>query len=76
MYLAQNLKRQGHKVLVHDYGATPSNSPSLHEFEMLSDPAQLAGRSDVKVAVLCCPWPQYKALKFAPGTQVVAPWKV
>jgi len=76
LYLAQNLKRQGYKVQVHDYGATPANSPGLHEFEVLADPATLAVREDVKVAVLCCPWPQYKALKFAPGTTVVAPWKI
>jgi UDPglucose 6-dehydrogenase len=76
LYLAQNLKRQGFKVLVHDYGATPANSPGLHEFEVLADPATLASRKDVKVAVLCCPWPQYKTLKFAPTTTVVAPWKI
>jgi UDPglucose 6-dehydrogenase len=76
LYLAQNLKRRGHKVLVHDFGATPSNSPSLHEFEVLADPATLAARNDVKVAVLCCPWPQYSALKFATGTTVLAPWKI
>lgn len=76
LYLAQHLKRQGYKVQVHDYGATPANSPSLHEFEVLADPATLAGRADVRVAVLCCPWPQYRSLKFAPGTTVVAPWKI
>ena len=76
LLLAQQLKRQGHKVLVHDYGATPSNSPSLHEFEVLADPSALAARADVKVAVLCCPWPQYNALKFAPETTVLAPWKI
>ena len=76
LYLAQNLKRRGYKVLVHDYGATPANSPSLHEFEVLNDPAALATRSDVKAAVLCCPWPQYKSVTFAPGTQVLAPWRI
>ena len=76
LFLAQNLKRRGHKVLVHDFGATPANSPSLHEFDVLADPATLASRKDVKVAVLCCPWPQYRALKFAPGTTVLAPWKI
>ena len=63
-------------MLVHDYGATPANSPGLHEFEVLADPDTLAARNDVKVAVLCCPWPQYKTLKFAPNTTVVAPWKI
>src|SRR6185436_6624269 len=37
LHLAQHLKRAGYRVLVHDYGATPANSPSLHEFEVLSD---------------------------------------
>ncbi len=76
LYLAQHLKRRGHKVLVHDYGATPTNSPSLHEFEVLADPAALAANSNVKVAVLCCPWPQYGPLKFNAATTVLAPWKV
>jgi len=76
LYLAQQLKRNGYKVLVHDYGATPANSPSLHEFEVLADPGALAARDDVKVAVLCCPWPQYKSIHFAPATKVVAPWKI
>jgi UDPglucose 6-dehydrogenase len=76
LFLAQQLKRHGYKVLVHDYGATPSNSPSLHEFEVLADPATLATRNDVRVVVLSCPWPQYKSVKFAPGTTVLAPWKI
>jgi UDPglucose 6-dehydrogenase len=76
LYLAQHLKRHGYKVLIHDFGATPANSPSLHEFETLADPATLAEREDVKVVVLCCPWPQYRALKFAKNTVVVAPWKI
>jgi UDPglucose 6-dehydrogenase len=76
LFLAQNLKRRGHKVLVHDFGATPTNSPSLHEFEVLAEPTSLAARNDVKVAVLCCPWPQYSALKFAAETTVLAPWKI
>lgn len=76
LYLAQNLHRLGYKVLIHDYAATPSNSPSLHEFFVLEDPRSLADRADVKVVVLCCPWPQYRGLKFAAGTKVILPWKV
>src|SRR6266446_6844597 len=53
LFLAQQLKRHGYRVLVHDYGATPANAPGLHEFEVLADPATLATRNDVKVAVLC-----------------------
>ena len=74
LYLAQHLKRAGRRVLVHDYAAAPANSPSLHEFEVIENPKALAERKDIKVAVICCPWPQYKALKLHPQTQVVAAW--
>ena len=76
LYLAQQLKRQGYKVVVHDYGARPDIAPSVHEFDHLDDPATLAQRTDVKLAVICCPWPQYRSLKFAPGTKVLTPWKL
>jgi UDPglucose 6-dehydrogenase len=75
LHLAQNLKRSGRRVLVHDYAAQPSNSPSLFEFEILEKPETLQDRADVKAAVLCCPWPQYAALKLHPKTQVLAFWK-
>ena len=76
LYLAQQLKRHGYRVMVHDYGAHPANAPSLHEFEYLADPATLQNRADVNLAVICCPWPQYRSLKFAPGTKVFTPWKL
>lgn len=76
LHLAQDLKRAGYRVLAHDYASQPSNSPSLHEFEMLEDPGSLAERDDVKLAVICCPWPQYGDLQFAPGTEVLEAWKL
>jgi UDPglucose 6-dehydrogenase len=76
LILAQHLKRHGYRVLVHDFGATPANAPSLHEFEYLADPSQLAKRDDIKLAVICCPWPQYRSVKFAAGTKVFTPWKL
>src|SRR6266581_4954995 len=76
LYLAQQLKRHGYRVLVHDYGAKPSNAPTLHEFEYLEEPATLEKREDIKVAVICCPWPQYRTVKFAIGTKVLTPWKL
>ena len=76
LFLAQHLKRQGYKVVVHDYGARPDNAPTVHEFEHLGDPASLAQRKDIKLAVICCPWPQYRSLKFAPNTKVLSPWKL
>jgi UDPglucose 6-dehydrogenase len=76
LYLAQHLKRNGYRVEVHDYGATPANSPSLHEFVVLTDPSALATRGDVKLAVVCCPWPQYRHVKFPAAATVLAPWKL
>jgi UDPglucose 6-dehydrogenase len=76
LFLAQQLRRLGYRVLVQDYGAKPANAPSLHEFEYLADPAVLRQRGDIKLAVICCPWPQYREVKFAPGTKVLTPWKL
>jgi len=76
LHLAQHLKRHGRRVLVHDYAAAPANSPSLFEFEILDKPESLRERSDVQVAILCCPWPGYKAIHFHPQTKVIAPWKI
>jgi len=76
LFLAQQLKRNGYRVVVHDFGAKPANAPSLHEFEHLDDPAVLQRREDVKLAVICCPWPQYRTLKFSPATKVLTPWKI
>jgi UDPglucose 6-dehydrogenase len=74
--LAQQLKRGGYRVVVHDFGARPDNAPSVHEFEYLHDLAALQHRDDIKLAVICCPWPQYQKVKFAPGTKIFTPWKL
>jgi UDPglucose 6-dehydrogenase len=76
LYLAQHLKQQGYRVLVHDFGAKPSNNPSLHEFEIIKDLAVFASRNDIKLAVICCPWPQYKEVKFTATTNVLAAWQL
>ena len=76
LYLAQQLKRHGYRVVVDDYGAKPATAPSLHEFAYLDDPAVLQQRKDIKLAVICCPWPQYRSVKFTPGTKVLSPWKL
>jgi hypothetical protein len=70
------LKQQGYRVLVHDFGAKPSNNPSLHEFEIIKDLAAFASRNDIKLAVICCPWPQYKEVKFTATTNVLAAWQL
>ena len=75
LHLAQQLKRRGRQVLVHDFAATPANSPSLFEFEVIDKPESLRERGDIKAAVLCCPWPEYKTLQFHPAAKVIAHWK-
>jgi UDPglucose 6-dehydrogenase len=75
LHLAQHLQRRGRNVLVHDYAANPSNSPSLFEFQILDDPKTLRDRADVKVVVLCCPWPQYASLEVHPTSKLLAFWK-
>ena len=76
LFLAQNLKRHGHRVVVHDFAAAPANSPALHEFEMLADIASLKDRADVKLAVICCPWPQYRGLALPAGALLIDCWGV
>ena len=76
LHLAQQLKRQGYRVIVHDFAARPSNSPNLHEFELVDQVGQLAARHELKLAVICCPWPGYKDLSLPPGARVLAAWKL
>jgi UDPglucose 6-dehydrogenase len=76
LFLAQQLKRHGYRVLVHDFAATPANSPALHEFECLASLADLKKAHEVKLAVICCPWPQYRGLKLGPKTRLFTPWKL
>jgi UDPglucose 6-dehydrogenase len=75
LHLAQNLKRNGYRVIVHDFAATTENSPSLREFEFVSDLSAVAKRDDVDLAVICCPWPQYRSLKFSSATKVFPTWQ-
>jgi len=75
LYLAQQLKHQGYRVVVHDCGAKPSNNPSLHEFEVIEKLNTLSTRKEIKLAVICCPWPQYKKAKFSTATRVLAAWQ-
>ena len=74
LFLAQQLKRRGYRVLVHDFAATPANSPSLHEFEQISDWEEFKANPGVGLAVICCPWPQYRDLAETAGTRVFTPW--
>ena len=76
LFLAQQLNNRGYSVVVHDYGATPANSPSINEFEFIADPLEFQKREDINLAVICCPWPQYRSLKFHDNIKVITPWKL
>jgi UDPglucose 6-dehydrogenase len=76
LHLAQNLKKQGRRVIVHDFAATAENNPVLKDFEFLNDLNKLNDRSDVDLAVVCCPWSQYRDLKFSPATKMLSTWQL
>jgi UDPglucose 6-dehydrogenase len=76
LHLAQSLKKQGRRVIIHDFAATAANNPQLKDFEFLTDLNGLSQRKDVDVAVVCCPWPQYRDLKFSPATKVLSTWQL
>src|SRR5215470_7449307 len=74
LFLAQQLKRRGYRVLIHNFAATPANSPSLHEFELIPSWEKFRNHPGVKLAVICCPWPQYRDFAPTAGTRVFTPW--
>lgn len=74
LFLAQQLKRRGYRVLIHDFAATPANSPSLHEFKQVSDWEAFKVNPGVDLAVVCCPWSQYRDMAAIGGTRVFTPW--
>jgi UDPglucose 6-dehydrogenase len=76
LHVAKVLKGSGCRVLVHDCAANPQNSPSLLEFEWLSELAKLKGEKRLKAVLVCCPWPDYKSLKFPKSTKIFDPWGV
>ncbi|MGN6555139.1 MAG: nucleotide sugar dehydrogenase [Verrucomicrobiota bacterium] len=75
LFLAQQLKRRGYDVWVHDFCAKPANSPNLFEFKLIEDLSVFTHKNTFKAAVVCCPWPQYNSLTIAAGTSVIAPWQ-
>ena len=76
LFLAQQLKRRGYRVLVHDFAATPANAPGLHEFEMITDWEEFKKNPGVNLAVICCPWLQYRELAPTAATKVFTPWQL
>ena len=63
-------------MVVHDYAATPKNSPSLLEFSVLADPTDLKKEKRVAAVLICCPWPGYKKIALPKGAKIFDPWGV
>jgi UDPglucose 6-dehydrogenase len=76
LHVAQSLKRNGCRVLVHDFAANTKNSPSLLEFEVLSDILKLKSDKRVKAVVICCEWDGYGKIALPPKARVFDPWGV
>jgi UDPglucose 6-dehydrogenase len=76
LFLAQQLKRRGYRVLVHDFAATADNAPDLRDFELISNWEEFKDDPHVELAVVCCPWPQYRDLAPRNGTRVFSPWQL
>ena len=72
MHVAQALKRQGCRVLVHDFAANIQNSPSLLEFEVIADLAKLKNDKSVKAVVICCEWEGYQKVALPKGAKITA----
>lgn len=76
LFVAQQLKRSGYRVLVHDFASTPTNSPALHEFEQVDDLASVSKNSEIAAVVACCPWPGYRELALPAGAKLISPWSL
>jgi hypothetical protein len=62
--------------MVHDCAANPQNSPSLLEFDLLTNLAKLRNEKHVKAVLICCPWPEYSKIALPKGAKVFDPWGV
>jgi UDPglucose 6-dehydrogenase len=76
LHVAKVLKAAGCRVLVHDCAATPQNSPSLLQFEILPQVNKLKSEKNLKAVLICCPWPEYQKLSFPKTAKVFDPWGV
>jgi len=76
LHVAKVLKSAGCRVLVHDCAATPQNSPSLLEFEVLDDLKKIKLHGQIRAVLICCPWPEYKRVKLPKGAKLFDPWGV
>jgi UDPglucose 6-dehydrogenase len=76
LHVAKFLKSRGCRVMVHDCAGNPQNSPSLLEFDLLTDLAKLRNEKHVKAVLICCPWPEYSKIELPKGAKVFDPWGV
>lgn len=76
LHLATQLQQRGQKVIAHDFAASPANTPALAGFEFQPDLATLLGRSDLSVAVVCCPWPGYGNLNIPTRVKLISHWQL
>jgi UDPglucose 6-dehydrogenase len=76
LHVAQSLKRNGARVVVHDFAATIKNSPSLLEFDVISDLKKLKNDKRVKAVVICCEWDGYSEIPLPKGAKIFDPWGV
>ncbi|MES2226097.1 MAG: nucleotide sugar dehydrogenase [Patescibacteria group bacterium] len=75
LILAQSLQKDGYDVLVHDFAANPRNNPAeLEHLTYVEDLDELFERTDLALAVVCCPWPGYENLRFPESVQVLRGW--
>ncbi len=72
--LAQRLKQQGYRVFIHDFIASPANSPALIQFEIIETLKDFASRTDIQVVAVCGPSPQYRELRLPPNAKLFDPW--
>jgi UDPglucose 6-dehydrogenase len=76
LHVAKALKSAGCHVLVHDFAANPQNSPSLLEFELVTEIANLKNETQIKAVLICCPWQAYKTAQLPQNARVFDPWGV
>jgi hypothetical protein len=70
---SKQLKRRGYRVRAEDFAATPTNTPSLHAFGQIANWEKFETKLGMKLAVVCCLWPQCRGLGPTPGTSIFAP---
>jgi UDPglucose 6-dehydrogenase len=76
LYLAEQMKNFGCHVLVHDFAATPKNTPALSPFEFIESVDKLQNLENLNAVVICCPWKEYQSLKIPENIKLLDPWNL